>query len=362
MFAQAAMKMGYRVTVLEPQNDCPTAQVGAHQIAASYDDPAALRRFADESDCVTFEFENIPSSALKEIEPFTSVRPGPSVLHVCQNREREKNFLRENGFPCAEFRVVNSLAELKQALAEIAGPWVLKTADFGYDGKGQVKIETASRAEDAWSQFGAHRGVLEGWVTFRAELSVVCARSATGEILAFPPAENSHRHHILDVSVVPARFDDAILEKAVALAGEVVKKLEVVGLLAVELFLTNDGDLLVNELAPRPHNSGHYTLNATATSQFEQQVRAVCGLPLGSSELLTPVVMVNLLGDLWKNGVAPDWSRVLAIPGTSLHLYGKAEARPARKMGHVNICAESLNVAIERANAVRTELGLPEFS
>jgi len=361
MLAQAAMRLGYRVNVLEPEADCPTAQVGARAIPAAYGDPAALRELAESSDCVTFEFENIPSAALEKIEALTEVRPGRAVLHVCQNREREKNFLRTNGFPCAEFRVVHSLAELEAALAEMAGPWVLKTADFGYDGKGQVKITDASRAAAAWESFGGERGVLERWIAFSAELSVVCARSVSGEIRAFPAAENIHRNHILDVSLVPGRFSAGILARADELARRLVEKLGVVGLLAVELFLTKDGELLVNELAPRPHNSGHYTLDATAVSQFEQHVRAICGLPLGSTELRSPAVMVNLLGDLWQDQTPPDWTPVFATPGASLHLYGKAQARPGRKMGHFNVCADSLDEAISRANQLRMQIGLPEF-
>lgn len=361
MFAQAAMRMGYRVNVLEPDSQCPTAQVGATPIVAGYNDPDALRQLAAISDCVTFEFENIPSAALEKIESLTEVRPGRNVLHVCQNREREKEFLRQNGFPCAEFRVVRSATELADALNEIAGPWVLKTADFGYDGKGQVKITDPAQAAAAWQSFGGQRGVLERWIPFVAELSVICARSVRGEIRVFPPAENIHRHHILDVSLVPGRFAPDVLKRAEELARQIVEKLAVVGLLAVELFLTAEGNLLVNELAPRPHNSGHYTLDATAVSQFEQHVRAVCGLPLGEAKLRTPVVMVNLLGDLWRDQTPPDWNAVFATPGASLHLYGKAQARPGRKMGHLNVCADSLEEAMRRANAIRSQIGLPEF-
>ena len=345
MLAIAARRMGYRVHAYEPQPDCPAGQICDVEVNAPYTDSASLRAFAEGVDVISFEFENIPRSAVEAVEALRPVRPRGEVLHICQNREREKTFLQANGFPCAPFRVVDSGEALSTALAEIGTPAVLKTADFGYDGKGQVKLTGEVDAEAVWSKFGAPRGVLEKWIPFQAELSVVCARGLDSTIAAFPASENIHTNHILDLSIVPARFSTAILQKAETIASEISRKLEVIGLLAVEFFLTTDGELLVNELAPRPHNSGHFTFDACVTSQFEQQLRAVCGLPLGSPELLRPVVMWNILGDLWKNGT-PDWTAVLRDPRAKLHLYGKSEARPGRKMGHVCLMAETIDEAL----------------
>lgn len=345
MLAIAARRMGYRVHAYEPQPDCPAGQICDGEVNAPYTDSASLRAFAERVDVISFEFENIPRSAVEAVASIRPVRPRGEVLHICQNREREKTFLQANGFPCAPFRVVDSSEALRTALAEIGTPAVLKTADFGYDGKGQIKITGEVDADEIWKRFGAPRGVLEKWIPFQAELSVVCARGLDGTIAAFPASENIHTNHILDLSIVPARFAASILKRAEDLASEIISKLDVVGLLAVEFFLTSNGELLVNELAPRPHNSGHFTFDACVTSQFEQQLRAVCGLPLGSPQLLRPVVMWNILGDLWNHGT-PDWSAVLRDPRAKLHLYGKSEARPGRKMGHVCLTAETTEEAL----------------
>ena len=345
MLAIAARRMGYRVHAYEPQPDCPAGQICDVEVNAPYTDSASLKAFAEGVDVISFEFENIPRSAVEAVASLRPVRPRGEVLHICQNREREKTFLQANGFPCAPFRVVDSASSLREALAEIGTPAVLKTADFGYDGKGQVKLTDEVDSEAIWKQFGAPRGVLEKWIPFEAELSVICARGLDGTIAAFPASENIHTNHILDLSIVPARFSPAILEKAESLASEITHQLDVIGLLAVEFFLTSKGELLVNELAPRPHNSGHFTFDACVTSQFEQQLRAVCGLPLGSPELLKPVVMWNVLGDLWKNGT-PDWNALLKDPRAKLHLYGKSEARPGRKMGHVCLMADTVEEAL----------------
>jgi len=251
--------------------------------------------------------------------------------------------------------VVDSAASLAEALQEIGTPSVLKTADFGYDGKGQIKLDAGADATEVWNRFRAPRGVLEKWISFRAELSVVCARSTDGKTVAFPVSENQHSHHILDLSIVPARFPDDVLESATRLGTQITEALDVVGLLAVEFFLTDDNQLVVNELAPRPHNSGHFTFDACMTSQFEQQLRAVCGLPLGSPDLMSPVVMWNLLGDLWNNG-EPDWNVILENPRAKLHLYGKSEARPGRKMGHVCVMAESTEQAIREIETMKQRL------
>jgi len=356
MLAIAARRMGYRVHAFEPQPDSPAGQICDVEVNAPYSDIAALEAFASGVDVVSFEFENIPMAAIERVAAVRPVRPRGEVLHICQNREREKSFLRANGIPCAPFRVVDSAESLAAALAEVGTPSVLKTADFGYDGKGQVKLHGSEDPADVWKAFGAPRGVLEKWIPFRAELSVVCARDAHGNTVPFPVSENHHFRHILDLSIVPARFPEEIREAARALAIRITEALDVVGLLAVELFLTDEGELLVNELAPRPHNSGHFTFDACVTSQFEQQLRAVCGLPLGSPELLRPVVMWNLLGDLWQNG-EPDWSVILSDPNAKLHLYGKTEARPGRKMGHVCVLADSVRDALDSIERMKTELG-----
>ena len=356
MLAIAARRMGYRVHAYEPQPDCPAGQICDVEVNAPYSDSASLEKFARGVDVISFEFENIPRAALDTVSALKPVRPRGEVLHICQNREREKNFLRSKGFPCAPFRMVDSSETLASALAEIGSPSVLKTADFGYDGKGQLKISGPADATELWQRFGAPRGVLEKWIPFEAELSVVCARGLNGEVVPFPCSENIHENHILDLSIVPARFAPEIAERAEKIAASIAEALDVVGLIAVEFFLTRDGELLVNELAPRPHNSGHFSFDACATSQFEQQLRAVCGLPLGSPELLRPVVMWNILGDLWKNG-EPDWSGVLSEPLAKLHLYGKSEARPGRKMGHVCVMADSTAEALVVIERIRARLG-----
>ncbi len=339
MFGIAARRMGYFVHAFEPQPASPAGQISDVEINASFEDVAALGRFARGVDVLSFEFENIPLSAISEVERIRPVRPRGGVLHICQNREREKNFLKAGGFPHARFAVVASADELGLVLARIGTPAVLKTADFGYDGKGQIKLVGDVSIEEVWRQFGAPRGVVEQWIPFEAEVSVVVARGADGITEVFPPSENIHKDHILDLSIVPARISPEIREETGRIAREIAAALDVVGVLAVEFFLTAGGELLVNELAPRPHNSGHFTVDACVTSQFEQQLRAVCGLPLGSTDLLAPVVMWNLLGDLWANG-EPDWNQILSEPRARLHLYGKSQARPGRKMGHVCVLAD----------------------
>jgi 5-(carboxyamino)imidazole ribonucleotide synthase len=290
------------------------------------------------------------------------LRPGRDVLYTTQNRRREKEFLRTHGFPVAPFRVVQNEADLFQAVRELGRPCVLKTADFGYDGKGQQKIEVETDLGEVWRRHGPATGVVESWITFAAELSVVVARGlptpdGASPVQPFPPTVNDHHHHILSTSVAPAPLADSILARAQGIACDIATRLDVVGLLAVEFFLTRRGELLVNELAPRPHNSGHYSFDACVTSQFEQQLRAVCGLPLGQTRLLSPVVMRNILGDVWQSGT-PDWSRLLALPGLRLHLYGKAEPRPARKMGHYCVLSSTVEQAWEIDATARNILGI----
>ncbi len=361
MLAQAAQTMGYRVHVYEPQADCPAGAVANREFNAPYTDIAALSEFARSCDVITYEFENIPAGPLQEIERLTQLYPHWSVLEICQNRRREKAWLRENGFPHVNFANVDEQGDLAAAIHGIGLPCVVKTADFGYDGKGQHKVTNAAGIADAVKQFSGQRAVIEQFVTFQCELSVVVARSANGQTKTFPVSENIHTNHILDFSIVPARVEAEILSQADSLGRAIAERIGVVGLLAIELFLTSDGVLLVNELAPRPHNSGHYTLDACRTSQFEQHIRAVCGLPLGDVTLDAPVVMTNILGNAWfaksdGSPVIPNWALLLQEPATKLHLYGKKEARLGRKMGHFSIRAENADLALALAKVLQANL------
>jgi len=356
MTGQAARSLGYGFVVYEPQEHCPAGHVADLEINSKYSNQSALERLAKSSDVVTYEFENVPSEATQELKEKVTLHPRPEILHICQNREREKNFLRENGIPCAPFAIIDSLEDLEKALAEIGTPSVLKTAAFGYDGKGQLKISSENPDTAAiWKEFGEHRAVLEGWMDFSMEISVMVAANEHGEVATFPVAENIHTNHILDYSIIPARISPELRQQAENLAKEIAQKLGLIGLLGVELFVLKDGSLSVNELAPRPHNSGHYSIDACVTSQFEQFVRAVCGLPLGSTELLSPVTMVNILGDAWT-GRDPDFSAILKNPKAKLHLYGKAEARPGRKMGHFCVLGETADATYEQAKELKAKL------
>lgn len=355
MIALAARRMGYRIHIFEPGENSPAGQVADIEVNASYRDEDSLLRFLQEIEVATFEFENIPADFLHKAATMRPVHPSPEVLLICQNREREKLFLQENGFPRAAFKVVTSAEELREAIVALGTPCVLKTAAFGYDGKGQIKIGAHDDPSEVWQRFNTGRGVVEEWVEYAAELSAICAISSTGETQVFPISENIHTDHILEYSIVPARIDLRVQNEAAEIAREIARALGVVGLLAVEFFLAKDGRLIVNELAPRPHNSGHYSFDGCLTNQFEQQVRAVCGLPLGSPRLLSPTVMCNLLGDLWQQGV-PDWNLILRNPNAKLHLYGKEEARSGRKMGHFTILADQVETALEEARAIKQNL------
>jgi 5-(carboxyamino)imidazole ribonucleotide synthase len=306
------------------------------EVNAPYDDVDAARRFAEQVDVVTFEFENVPAETLAAIERVRPVHPSPFVLDTCRHRVREKQFLSGNGFPVAEFRVAHSADDLARAVTEIGDEGVLKSADFGYDGKGQVKITAGADLNQAWRTMGRSAGVLERFVRFEKEISVIVARTAAGQTRCFDAFENEHRNHILDVTTTPAAILPELGASAKQLATDIAAALGLVGLLCAEMFVEPGGRLLVNELAPRPHNSGHVTFDASATSQFEQQLRAVCGLPLGDPSLLSPAAaMANLLGDLWTDG-EPHWDAALAAdPRVKLHLYGKRDAKPGRKMGHL---------------------------
>lgn len=351
----AGRRMGYRFIVLDPAGEsCPAAPVADGVIAASFDDESALARLTEQVDVVTVEFENVSADAMAFLEARVPVRPGPEVLATCQNRRREKEFLRRAGFPCAPFEVVDSAEGLQRAVAELGTPCVLKTAAFGYDGKGQIKLRGDEDFAAVWEELDAPRGVLEKWIEFEGEYSVICARNADGEEAVFPVSENIHRNHILHTTMAPARLGAASAAAAQDLAMEITRSLDVVGILAVEFFHTTGG-WLVNELAPRPHNSGHATFDAGRTSQFEQHIRAVCNLPLGKPTLFSPIVMVNLLGDLWSNGT-PDWRHVWRHPEAKLHLYGKQQAKPGRKMGHFTVSGVDRDRLLSDAHAIEQAL------
>lgn len=355
MFAIAARRMGYRVHTFSPDADTPTGQLADLEVVAGYEDEEAVRNFARGIDVLTFEFENIPVQSVEWAAEHCEVRPSGHVLHVCQHRLREKEFLSGAGLPLPRFAPVDSEAALREAVKTIGLPSVLKTAAFGYDGKGQRKLELGTDLGEVWATFEGRRAVLEQWVTYEKEVSVIVARGVDGRTLSYPVCENLHRNHILDVTVVPARIPDPVAAAARELAVHVAEALGIVGLLAVEMFLLADGALLINELAPRPHNSGHFSFDASVTSQFEQQLRAVCGLPLGSTELLRPAAMANLLGDVWVPG-EPDWRAAAEFPDVKLHLYGKAGPRPGRKMGHLVAFGSDVEQARERVCAARRTL------
>jgi 5-(carboxyamino)imidazole ribonucleotide synthase len=355
MFAIAARRMGYRVHTFSPDSDTPTGQVADREYEHAYDDLDAVREFARGVSVVTFEFENVPAETVEAAAALAPVRPSGAVLYTTQHRLREKTFLSARGFPVAPFRHVRRPEDLRAALEEIGYPAVLKTAGFGYDGKGQTRIDSAADADAAFNALRGQEGVVEAFVNFEREVSVVAARGLEGEFAHYGVVENTHSRHILDLSVAPARVTDDVAREAVSVARAVLEELNVVGVTCVEFFLTKDGRLLVNELAPRPHNSGHFTFDACVTSQFEQQLRAVCGLPLGSTELLRPAAMANLLGDLWQDG-EPDWNAALSFPDVKLHLYGKTEARRGRKMGHLTALAPTPEEAARAALAARDAL------
>jgi 5-(carboxyamino)imidazole ribonucleotide synthase len=350
----AGRRLGYRFRVYDPQPGGPAAVVAESEMNGRFDDLDRLYCFGEGLDVATLEFENVSEAAVRAVERSAPVHPSAEVLALCQNRAREKDFLRKNGFPCAPFAVVASEAELRAAVAEIGFPCVVKTAAFGYDGKGQRKVSEESQIGAAWEALGGQKLVVEKWVTFEGEFSVICARNAFGAEAVFPLAENIHRDHILHTTIAPARLSEKAAAEAFDLAKTIAEAIGLVGVLAVELFHTAHG-WVVNELAPRPHNSGHFSFDACLTSQFEQHIRAVCGLPLGATDLLRPTVMVNLLGDLWAGG-EPRWERILAEPRAKLHLYGKSEARPGRKMGHFCVLEDNVESALALARHLESAL------
>ncbi len=330
MTAMAAARLGYRCHVFTPERDSPAAQVSAQTTVAQYDDRAALTRFARAVDVITYEFENIPVEPVEFLAGTVPVRPKPEILAICQDRLREKDFLNSIGVTTARYQEVTGAAALARAVRDLGRPSVLKTAQLGYDGKGQAMIRGDTDLDEAWHRMGAKRGVLEGFVDFSQEISVIVARSTDGTHATYVPVENQHKNHILDQTIAPARLPVEVMMKAEAVATHIAQQIDLVGVIAVEMFVDRARAVLVNELAPRPHNSGHWTIDACVTSQFEQLVRAVCGLPLGSPERHSDAVMKNLIGD-----DVNQWPEIIKDPGAKLHLYGKTEARAGRKMGHV---------------------------
>jgi 5-(carboxyamino)imidazole ribonucleotide synthase len=356
MFTLQARTMGYGVVVLDPDPASPAGAVANRHIRAPYDDERALSDLSESCAAITTEFENVPAAALQTLTRSSLVRPPVEAVATSQDRIAEKSFLQSHGIPTAKFRAVRDLRELKTAVTALRLPALLKTSRFGYDGKGQALVKSEEDAVRAFQRFGGVPCVLEERLALECELSVVLARGVDGDVAPFPVAENQHRDGILETSVVPARVPEAMAREARELATGLAEEMEYVGVLGVELFVANGSRLLVNEMAPRPHNSGHYTLDACSTDQFEQQLRALCGLPLARPWLLSPVAMINLLGDLWADG-EPRWEEALSRPGVRLHLYGKAEARPGRKMGHLNCLAtdsdRALATALETRDALR---------
>ena len=355
MFTIAARRLGYRVHVLSPDSDTPTGQVADNEIRADYLDLDRVAEFARSVSVVSFEFENVPAETTEVCLKYCPVRPAGSVLFTSQNRLREKTFLRDAGLPVTPFIAVRSAQELSAALQQHGVPAVLKTADWGYDGKGQVVVRSLQDAASAWATLDVPQAILEKFIDFECELSIVAARGLDGQFVSYGPMGNSHSNHILDVSICPAVIPSAVATEAVEISRAVLEKLDVIGVMCVEFFLTKSGQLLINETAPRPHNSGHLTIDAHVTCQFEQQVRAICGLPLGSSELRCPSAMANLLGDVWQGG-EPDWISALSHPNLKLHLYGKQEARVGRKMGHLTVLSASVEEAERTARAARAGL------
>jgi 5-(carboxyamino)imidazole ribonucleotide synthase len=354
MFTIAARTMGYRVMVLDPDGASPAGQMADVHLQADYADHAALKQLGTACAAVTTEFENVPAASLIELASHCRVSPGAAAVAIVQDRSHEKSWLADNGFATAPFALVYSEGDLDAALADTGTPALLKVSRFGYDGKGQARVGTLEEARAAFREFGGQPCVLEGFVELEREVSVVLARDDAGECALFPVAENRHDNGILDVSIVPARVPDSLAAQARDTARAVADRLGYVGVMAVEFFVAG-GRLMVNEIAPRPHNSGHYTLDACVTDQFEQQVRALCGLPLGDTRLLSPVVMVNLLGDRWRND-GPRWGTLLAHPAIKLHLYGKQAARPGRKMGHFNVLDADPAAALQLAERLRDAL------
>ena len=358
MFALAARRVGYSVWVLDPDPDCPAAAVADRHLCAAYDDIHALRELTATCAAVTTEFENVPLAALEHVAREVPMHPGAGAVAIAQDRAREKAFFRDLNLAIAPFALLRSATDLAAAAASVPFPAILKTARLGYDGKGQIDVAAAADLAAAWISLGEREAVLEGRVALAQELSVILARTIDGMMVFYPVAENIHYRGVLDLSIVPARAVEPLQEQARYSAARIAGALDYVGVLAVEFFVDGAGQLLVNEMAPRPHNSGHFTVDACVHSQFDQQVRTLCGLPLGDTRLISPVVMMNLLGDLWDRG-SPDWDALLRHPQLKPHLYGKKEARPRRKMGHVNALALDTGRALDVLETLRRDWRWP---
>ncbi|AUH53005.1 5-(carboxyamino)imidazole ribonucleotide synthase [Chromobacterium sp. ATCC 53434] len=356
MFVVAAKTMGYRVTVLDPDENAPAAAYADRHLRAPYNDPAALRELADSCAAVTTEFENVNADAMRELARRTRVSPSGDCVAVAQDRIAEKAWINKAGLPTAPYLAIESVEDIQVDLSPYL-PGILKTARLGYDGKGQARVQTAAEARAAYANLGGQACVLEKMLDLQLEVSAIVTRVSPAQSAVFPVAENLHKDGILDESIVPARIAPALARQAQDMARQLAEALDYVGVLAVEFFVLADDSLVVNEIAPRPHNSGHYTLTACLTDQFQQQVRAMCGLLPGRTDLLSPVAMVNLLGDVWKeDGREPNWDVLMEAPNVQLHLYGKKNARPGRKMGHFNVMAASADEALEQARALKDTL------
>ncbi len=352
MFAIEARKMGYRVHTFSPETDTPTGHISDLETSAAYDDLDAVRLFARDVDVVTFEFENVPSATVAAASELVDVHPRGEILHTTQNRLREKTFLSKKGFPVAPFDHIRTIDDLYHGLQAIGTPAILKTAGFGYDGKGQSKIMHFGEADPAFAALKGNEAILEGFVDFEKEVSVVCVRDVAANFAHFGVIENEHDKHILDISFAPGDVSERTYNYAIEITRSIADAFDYVGTMCVEFFVTRDDKLIVNEIAPRPHNSGHLTFDACVTSQFEQQLRAVCGLPLGSTDLLRPAAMANLLGDVW-NGSEPDWIAAVSFPNVKLHLYGKSDPRPGRKMGHLTALSNSADESVQIVKKAR---------
>ena len=357
MFTLAAYSMGYRVVVLDPDPHSPAGQIADQHIKSDYRDHAALQLLGDECAAVTTEFENVPAESMEYLEKFCAVRPNAEAVRIAQDRIREKTFVLDHGLATAAFAAIYEDADIVTAIETLNAPLLMKTASLGYDGKGQIQVNTLAEARTAFEQLGNTACVLEEMIDLEREISVILARSINGQTAVYPVGENRHVSGILDTTIVPAALDASLGEKAIDMATRLADSINYCGILAVEFFCTRQGELLINELATRPHNSGHYTVDACATSQFEQQVRMMCGLPPGDTQLLSPVVMTNLLGNIWKDS-EPDWQQVLNESQAHLHLYGKKEARPGRKMGHINCLAMDIEQALATTTQIRTALSM----
>jgi 5-(carboxyamino)imidazole ribonucleotide synthase len=359
MFTMAARNMDYRVTVLDPDPLSPAAEFASGHLNTAYTHPISMEEMATTCAAITTEFENAPAEVLTALAKRTTVRPSGSAVAIAQDREQEKGFFKSSGFPVGPFAMIKSASDIDAAFKLVKLPAVLKTARFGYDGKGQARIANRAELEATLAEWKFPPCILEEFISLKLEISIVLARAADGEISVFPVAENQHVNGVLDITIAPARISESLATQATEIAKKLAIALDYVGVLAVEFFITTDDKLLINEIAPRPHNSGHYTIDACRSSQFEQQVRVLCGLPLGDATQHSAAVMLNLLGDIWRGPekkIAPDWHAVLKHPGAHLHLYGKREARTGRKMGHVTVCDADLNTALKVALQIKHEL------